>query len=100
MEPKIQAVNFNLNESEKVFILKKLEKFDTHIKKHVENLKITIKKERELFEFDAHAHFNWGKIIHIREDGKILLNLIESSIEKLYKTAIKEKEKKNNKQDK
>ncbi|AIJ29806.1 MULTISPECIES: HPF/RaiA family ribosome-associated protein [Borreliella] len=100
MEPKIQAVNFNLNENEKVFILKKLKKFDTHIKKHVENLKITIKKERELFEFDAHANFNWGKIIHIREDGKILLNLIESSIEKLYKTAIKEKEKKNNKQDK
>ncbi len=44
MEPKIQTVNYNLNESEKNFILKKLEKFDTHIKKHVENLKITIKK--------------------------------------------------------
>ncbi|APQ15127.1 ribosome-associated factor Y [Borreliella garinii] len=97
MEPKIQTVNYNLNESEKNFILKKLEKFDTHIKKHVENLKITIKKEHELLEFDAHVHFNWGKIIHIREDDKVFLNLIDRAIEKLYKTAIKEKEKKNNK---
>lgn len=97
MEPKIQAVNYNLNESEKIFILKKLEKFDTHIKKHVENLKITIKKEHELFEFDAHIHFNWGKRIHIRENGKILLTLIDSAIGTLYKTATKEKEKKNNK---
>nr|WP_267511122.1 HPF/RaiA family ribosome-associated protein [Borreliella garinii] len=97
MEPKIQTVNYNLNESEKKFILKKLEKFDTHIKKHVENLKITIKKENELLEFDAHVHFNWGKIIHIREDDKVFLNLIDRAIEKLYKTAIKEKEKKNNK---
>lgn len=39
MEPKIQAVNYNLNESEKIFILKKLEKFDTHIKKHVRKFK-------------------------------------------------------------
>ncbi|SCW29111.1 putative sigma-54 modulation protein [Borreliella japonica] len=97
MEPKIQSVNYNLDESEKNFIFKKLEKFDNHIKKHVENLKITIKKERELFELDAHLHFNWGKIIHIREDGKILLNLIDSAMEKLYKSATKEKEKKNNK---
>ncbi|WNY68650.1 HPF/RaiA family ribosome-associated protein [Borreliella lusitaniae] len=97
MEPKIQAVNYSLNESEKIYILKKLEKFDTHIKKHVENLKITIKKEHGLFELDAHIHFNWGKIIHIREDGKILLDLIDSTIERLYKTATKEKEKKNNK---
>ncbi|AJA90261.1 ribosome-associated factor Y [Borreliella chilensis] len=97
MEPKIQTVNYSLHENEKIFILKKLEKFDNHIKKHVENLKITIKKENEIFEFDAHIHFNWGKIIHIREDGKILLNLIDNTIEKLYKTATKEKEKKNNK---
>ncbi|WKC78003.1 HPF/RaiA family ribosome-associated protein [Borreliella turdi] len=97
MEPKIQTVNYSLNEGEKIFIFKKLEKFDTHIKKHVENLKITIKKEHELFELDAHVHFNWGKIIHIREDGKILLSLIDSTIEKLYKAIAKEKEKKNNK---
>ncbi len=32
MEPKIQTVNYSLNENEKNFILKKLEKFDTHIK--------------------------------------------------------------------
>ncbi len=44
MEPKIQTVNYSLNENEKNFILKKLEKFDTHIKKHIDNLKITIKK--------------------------------------------------------
>ncbi|MBB6031420.1 putative sigma-54 modulation protein [Borreliella spielmanii] len=97
MEPKIQTVNYNLNESEKNFILKKLEKFDTHIKKYVENLKITIKKERELFEFDAHVHFNWGKRIHIREDGKILLTLIDRAIGTLYQAATKEKEKRNNK---
>ncbi|WPM05874.1 HPF/RaiA family ribosome-associated protein [Borreliella sinica] len=97
MEPEIQSVNYNLNESEKNFILKKLEKFDTYIKKHIENLKITIKKEHEVFEFDAHVHFNWGKIIHIKESGKILFNLIDSTIEKLYKTATKEKEKKNSK---
>ncbi len=97
MEPKIQTVNYSLNENEKNFILKKLEKFDTHIKKHIDNLKITIKKEHELFKLDSHIHFNWGKIIHIREDGKILLNLIDSAIARLYKTATKEKEKKNNK---
>ncbi len=54
-------------------------------------------KEHELFEFDAHIHFNWGKRIHIREAGKILLTLIDSAIGTLYKTATKEKEKKNNK---
>ncbi|AHH03439.1 Ribosome-associated factor Y [Borrelia nietonii YOR] len=94
MEPKIQAINYHLSNSTKDFIIKKLEKLGTHIKQNSESLKITIKKENDIFDIDAHLHFNWGKIIHIKEEGKELYALIENLIERLQNTANKEKNKK------
>ncbi|ACH93393.1 uncharacterized conserved protein [Borrelia duttonii Ly] len=94
MEPKIQAINYHLNDDMKDFILKKLDKIGTHIKQHAESLKITIKKENDIFDIDAHLHFNWGKIIHITEEGKELHALTERLIERLQNTANKEKSKK------
>ncbi|BDU62872.1 hypothetical protein BOFE_04120 [Candidatus Borrelia fainii] len=94
MEPKIQAINYHLSEHTEDFIVKKLEKIGTHIKQNSESLKITIKKENDIFDIDAHLHFNWGKIIHITEHGKELYALIERLIERLQNTANKEKNKK------
>ncbi|WP_024653580.1 HPF/RaiA family ribosome-associated protein [Borrelia persica] len=94
MEPKIQAINYHLNDEIKDFILKKLNKIGIHIKQHAESLKITIKKENDIFDVDAHLHFNWGKIIHITEKGKELYALIEKLVERLQNTANKEKNKK------
>ncbi|APR64906.1 HPF/RaiA family ribosome-associated protein [Borrelia anserina] len=94
MEPKIQAINYHLNNDTKEFIIKKLEKLGTHIKQNSESLKITIKKEHDIFDIDAHLHFNWGKIIHITEKGKELYALIEHLVERLQNTANKEKDKK------
>ncbi|AHH09482.1 Ribosome-associated factor Y [Borrelia parkeri SLO] len=94
MEPKIQAINYHLSDHTKDFIVKKLEKIGTHIKQNSESLKITIKKENDIFDIDAHLHFNWGKIIHITEHGKELYALIERLVERLQNTANKEKIKK------
>ncbi|AHH10625.1 HPF/RaiA family ribosome-associated protein [Borrelia coriaceae] len=94
MDPKIQAINYHLSNSTKDFIAKKLEKLGTHITQNSESLKITIKKENDIFDIDAHLHFNWGKIIHITEKGKELYALIERLIERLQNTANKEKNKK------
>ena len=100
MEPKIQAINYHLNNNTKNFIVKKLEKIGEHITQNSESLKITIKKENDSFNINAHLHFNWGKIIHITEEGKELYILIECIIDRLNNTANKEKNKKetNNKQ--
>ncbi len=81
MEPKIQTVNYNLNESEKKFNSQKTRKIWYSYQKTCRKFKNYNKKEHELLEFDAHVHFNWGKIIHIREDDKVFLNLIDRAIE-------------------
>ncbi|QMU99224.1 ribosome-associated translation inhibitor RaiA [Borrelia sp. A-FGy1] len=96
MEHKIQAINYHLSSTTEDFILKKLSKIGEHIKKNSESLKITIKKENDAFDIDAHLHFNWGKIIHIKEKGKELYQIIESLIYRLQNTANKEKDKKEN----
>ncbi|WKC58004.1 HPF/RaiA family ribosome-associated protein [Borrelia sp. P9F1] len=96
MEPKIQAINYHLSAATEDFILKKLGKIGTHIKQNSESLKITVKKENDIFDIDAHLHFNWGKIIHIEEKGKELYPLIESLVDRLQSTANKEKNKKEN----
>ncbi|ASQ29226.1 ribosome-associated factor Y [Borrelia miyamotoi] len=94
MEPTIQTINYHLSNNTKNFIVKKLEKLRDHIKQNSESLKITIKKENDIFHIDAHLHFNWGKKIHITEEGKELYALIEDLIERLQNTANKEKSKK------
>ncbi|WP_445435991.1 HPF/RaiA family ribosome-associated protein [Candidatus Borreliella tachyglossi] len=96
MVPKIQAINYHLSSTTEDFILKKLQKIGTHIKQNSESLKITIKKENDTFDIDGHLHFNWGKIIHIKEKGKELHSLVESLVERLQNTANKEKGKKEN----
>ncbi|MEM5947277.1 ribosome-associated translation inhibitor RaiA [Spirochaetia bacterium 38H-sp] len=92
MKTDIKSVHFDIKEPTKEFLDKKLSKIN-YAEKIVEDLHITLTKEKSSYTAEVNVHTHWKELFHIKEDGKDLIEAIEKLFDKLDYKLSKEKQK-------
>ncbi|WP_028972995.1 ribosome hibernation-promoting factor, HPF/YfiA family [Spirochaeta cellobiosiphila] len=88
----VKAVHYNLSDTTRDFIDKKLEKLN-HVKEIIVDFALTITKEKQHYRAEATIHYRWNKDAHFHDDEKELYKAIEILIDKVELATTKEKEK-------
>jgi len=93
MDYQIKSVHYHVSDATKEFIDKKMKKL-THLKDYISDFDFVINKETHEYIVEAHVHFKWGTITHIKEKDIELYPAIENNFHRLEVALTKEKEKK------
>ncbi|WP_020612569.1 ribosome hibernation-promoting factor, HPF/YfiA family [Sediminispirochaeta bajacaliforniensis] len=92
MNLEIKGVHYDVSDSTKEFITKKLERVD-FAKEYMVDLAITITKEKPGYTVEASVHFRWGHSSHVTAPPTHeLYEGIEQMIDKLEHVVRKEKD--------
>jgi putative sigma-54 modulation protein len=91
MNTEIKAVHFSLNDDEKEYLNKKIERIH-NAENMIVDMIITIKKEKD-FEAETNVNFRWGVSVHVTETDFEITKAIDKMIDKLEAKITKEKEK-------
>jgi putative sigma-54 modulation protein len=91
MNTEIKALHFTLNEDEKAYLNKKLERLH-NAENMIVDLLVSIRKEKE-FEAEATVNFRWGVSVHVTEKSFEITSAIDKMADKLEAKITKEKEK-------
>jgi putative sigma-54 modulation protein len=92
MNLEIRGVHYNISDTTREFIEKKLERID-YAKQYIVDLSILIVKEPEGYKVEGKVHFQWSKTKVVHEIDPELYQAIELFIDRIERVIRKEKEK-------
>ena len=91
MNREIKALQFNLNDEEKDYLKRKIDRI-RNAENMIVDFIVTLKKEKD-FCAEATINFRWGVSIHVKESDFELNAAIDKMMSKLEGKITKEKEK-------
>lgn len=92
MNIELKGIHYDISESTRDFIIKKLQKVD-FAKNLITDLLLTITKEKKAYKIDCTINFRWAYSAHLSADGIKLYEGIEKLIDKIEAKVHKEKDK-------
>ena len=92
MHLEIKGVHYDVSETTKDFLEKKIERF-SFAQDYIMDLLFTITREKNAYKIEANVHFKWGAASHVRVDAFELYKGLEILFDKLENKLLKEKEK-------
>jgi len=92
MNVTLKAVHYDLSDTTREFIDKKMEKLH-HVKEIIVDFALTITKEKQHYRAEANVHYRWNKDAHFHIEAKELYKALELLIDKVEISTTKEKEK-------
>jgi len=90
MDIEIKGVHYDVSDTTKDFINKKLKRIG-YAKDLVTNLLFTIKKEKKSYKVESNLKFRWGQHAHLGTECIELYKGIEILVDKLEQKVTKEK---------
>jgi putative sigma-54 modulation protein len=92
MNTEIKALHFNLEDEQKEYLQKKIERIH-NAENMIVDFHVTISKDAAEFAAEANIHFKWGVQAHVRETAFDVLQAIDKMLDSLRTKITKEKEK-------
>jgi putative sigma-54 modulation protein len=92
MNTEIKAVHFSLDDEQKTYIQKKIDRIRT-AENVLVDFHVTITKDAHEYAAEANIHFKWGVHAHVKECAFEVLAAADKMLDSLRTKITKEKEK-------
>ncbi|MDR0551836.1 MAG: ribosome-associated translation inhibitor RaiA [Spirochaetaceae bacterium] len=92
MNTEIKALHFTLDEEQKDYIQKKIERI-RNAENMIVDFRVTMSKEAAEYSAESTLNFKWGVQAHVKESAYDVLQAVDKMLDSLRTKITKEKEK-------